>query len=347
MSRPYRLLVRAYPPGRRRGELLDTFAEAGRARPSVRETLNLIRHGLRARLGRPASRGVVVLATLIALVTGFVGASFFARVGWEFVPGFPDTGAVSETLFPGLNASTSRDGDGLFFDVTYPSYAEVLLSGHDEDFSFSTLTIAPDGGFIPGDYPAWTAAAQQRLVADGWQVSDAEVTGATWIATGEIDDSGRRFTATRDGLALTIQTETDVVDTPAGSFYVTAVMDRLTPPWLTVVSVLGLLAGALAGWLGTGWVSRRTEFARGAVRSLTREPAVLALILLLPQALLGFTGLVFTAVSSGPPGKPFWALSLTYGFGCGLLGFVLFAVSLITAVVAGRPAPDRALEVSS
>ena len=126
-------------------------------------------------------------------------------------------------------------------------------------------------------------------------------------------------------------------------------MDRLTPPWLTVVSVLGLLAGALAGWLLTGWVSRRTGFARGTIRSLTREPAVLGLLLLLPQALLGFTGLVFTAVSSEPPGKPFWAISLTYGFGCGLLGFVFFAVSLITALVAGRrnPSPDGALEVSS
>ena len=190
MSRPYSLLVRAYPPGRRRTELLDTFEEAGRSRPSPREALNLLRHGLRARLGRPASRGVVVLATMIALVTGFLGASVFARVGWELVPGYPDTTAVSETLFPGLHPSTSRDGDGLFFDVTYPSYGEVLLSGHDEDFEFSTLTIVPDGGFIPGDYPAWTAAVQQRLVADGWQVSEAQVTGATWIATGEIDDSG-------------------------------------------------------------------------------------------------------------------------------------------------------------
>ncbi|MBM2614704.1 hypothetical protein JIG36_03940 [Actinoplanes sp. LDG1-06] len=341
MSRGYRLLVRAYPPGRRRGELLDTLAEAGRARPTVREAVNLLRHGLRARLGRPASRGVVVLATMIALVTGFVGAAVTTRIAWEFAPGYPSGArleAIEESLFPGLDPSSERDGDGLFHDVSERSFGEVFLRGHDEDFAFATVWIGPDGGFVKGDYPAWTAAAQQRLVSEGWQVSDAEVTGATWIATGEIDDSGRRFTATRDGLALTVQTETDVVDTPAGSFYATAELDRLTPGWITAAGVLGMLVGGLIGWLITGWASRRTQESSGPVRSLTREPAVLALVLLLPQALLGLPAMVFQQVSGGPPVQPFWSLSLTYGFGCGFLGFVLFAVALITAAVAGRPA---------
>ena len=348
----YRLLIRAYPPGRRRTELLDTLMEAApaaRRRPTVRETVNLLRHGLRARLGRPAGRGVVVLATMIALITGFVGAAIATRVAWEFAPGYP-SGAplteISETVFPGLRSSAEHNGDELFFDVGERSFGEVFLDGHDEDFAFSTLILAPDGGFIKGDYPAWTTDAQDRLAAAGWQVSEAEVTGATWIATGEIDDSGRLFTATRDGLALSVQSETDVVDTPAGSFYVTAEMDRLTPGWITVVAVLGLLAGALVGWLITGWTSRRTQEARGTIRSLTREPAVLGLVLLLPQAVLGLAGLVFQAVSDGPPVQPFWSLSLTYGFGCGALGFLLFAVSLITAAVAGRTAPDATVEVS-
>ncbi|MBL7258588.1 hypothetical protein [Paractinoplanes lichenicola] len=341
MSRGYRLLVRAYPPGRRRGELLDTFAEAGRVRPTAREAVNLLRHGLRARLGRPASRGVVVLATLIALVTGFVGAAVAARIAWEFAPAYPSGArleAIKESVFPGLRPVSERNGDGLFFDVGERSYGEVFLYGHDEDFAFSTVWIGPDGNFIKGDYPAWTAAAQQRLVAEGWQVSDAEVTGATWIATGEIDDSGRAFTATRGGLSLSVQTETDVVDTPAGSFYASAELNRLTPGWITAAGVLGLLVFALLGWLITGWASRRTQDARGTVRSLTREPAVLALVLLFPQALLGLIGMVREPLAGGPPIAPFWSLSLTYGFGCGFLGFLLFAVSLITAAVAGRPA---------
>ncbi|GAB2622290.1 hypothetical protein Aab01nite_76430 [Paractinoplanes abujensis] len=341
MSRGYRLLVRAYPPGRRRGELLDTFAEAGRARPTAREALNLLRHGLRARLGRPAGRGVVVVATLVALITGFVGAAVASRIAWEFASAYPGGArleAIEESLFPGLHPSSERTGEGLFHDPLGRSYAEVLLFGHDEDFGFSTILIAPEGSFVKGDYPAWTAETQRRLVAQGWQVGEAEVTGATWIATGEIDDSGRAFSATRGGLALSVQAQTDVVDTPAGSFYATAELDRLTPGWVTAAALPGLLVFGLAGWLITGWASRRTQDARGTVRSLTREPAVLALVLLLPQALLGLTGMALEPFAGGPPVAPFWSLSLTYGFGCGLLGFLLFAVSLITAAVAGRPA---------
>lgn len=338
MSRAYRLLVRAYPPGRRRGELLGTFAEAGRSRPGVREALNLLRHGLRARLGRPASRGVVVLAVLIALVTGFVGAAVAARVAWEFAPAYP-TGtrleAIEQALFPGLGSSSEPNSDGLFADVSERNFAQVLLSGHDEDFGFTTVWIGPDD-FVKGDYPAWTEQAQQRLAAAGWQVSEAEVTGPTTIATGEIDDTGRAFTATRDGLALSVQTQTDVVGTPPGSFHAEAELNRLTPGWITLAGLPGLLTGALIGWLVTGWASRRTQEAGGVSRSLSREPAVLALVLLLPQSVLGLAAMVYEPFSGGPPGAPFWWLSVTYGFGCSLLGFLLLTVALITAAVAGR-----------
>ncbi|MCO8270467.1 hypothetical protein M1L60_07640 [Actinoplanes sp. TRM 88003] len=337
----YRLLLRAYPPGRRRGELTDTLLEAGRGRPSVREGLNLLRYGLRARLGRPASHAVVVLATLIAVVAGVLGAAVTTRLAWEAVPALPSgerLADISGTVFPGLPTTTDKYTDELFYDLREPSLAKVLLTGHEEDFQFSDLIVWPDDRFLPGDYRQWTTAAQGRLVEAGWEVGEAQVTGATWIATGEIDDSGRLFTATRDGLALEIATETDVVDTPAGSFYVTAEIDRLTPGWVLAAGVSGLLVGALLGWLATGWVSRRTELGSARVRSLTREPAWVALVLLLPQALLALVGMIGQQVVGGAPHAPFWALSVTYGYGCGLLGFVLFGVSVVTAAVAGRGA---------
>ncbi len=352
LERGYRALVRAYPPGRRRTELLDTLIEAApadRRRPTAREAANLVRHGLRARLGRPRSRGVVVLAVLVALVGGFVGAAASARVAWEAVPGYPSGAAlreISDTVFPGLDATGERDGDGLFFDVMEKSALDVLVQGHDEDFAFSTLTVAAPGGFVTGDYRTWTDAARDRLVAAGWQIHDEWPTGATWIATGELDESGRSFRATRDGLGLLFSSETDVVDTPAGQFYALATLDRLTPWYVNAAALAGLLLGALAGWLATGWASRRTERASPAVRSLTREPAVLALLLLAPQAVLGLTALVVQAFSSDPPGQPFWSLSLTYGFGCGALGVLLFVLSALVAAIGGRAALGGVAEPS-
>jgi hypothetical protein len=343
----YRALVLAYPPGRRRGELSGTLAEGGRRRPGLREAANLLRHGLRARLGRPRSRGVVVLAFLIALVTGFGGAAAAARVVWEFVPDYPNGTAlteIAETVYPGLSPSGYRPPGGLFFDVSERSTGAVFLTGHDEDFAFATVELSPDGGFVAGDYAAWTEQARDRLVAAGWQVSDIAPTGATVIATGKLDESGSTFSATRDGLSLTVDTTLDVVGTPDGSFWTTATLDRLAPGYVTGAGFGGLLVAGLAGWLGAGWVSRRTEGAGPVVRSLTREPAVIALVLLLPQSLLGLLLLGLEPFADSPPVGPFWSLALTWGFGCTALGVLLLGLAVVVARFAGRPTPDTVVE---
>jgi hypothetical protein len=340
----YRVLVRTYPAGRRRAELLDTLMEAA-PRPTVRGGANLLRHGMRARLGRPGRRGVVVIATFVALIAGFLGAAVACRVAWEFAPGLPSGPALAEiegTVFPGLPAVADRNGDGLFFDPSERSYAGVVLYGHTEDFEFTNLDVHPESRFIAGRYQTWTAAAQGRLVAAGWQVSDAEVTGATFIATGTIDDTGRTFTATRGGLEMTVEATTEVVDTPAGSFDANVRVERITPTGVTVATVLALLAGALIGWLVTGWVSRRTEHAGATIRTLVRLSALVGLVLLLPQAV---AGLLLLAIEAAAPGAPFWALSLTYGYGCGFLGLLLFGVALVAAAVARDTADDPATAI--
>lgn len=341
------MLVRAYPAGRRRGELIDTLAEAGRRRPGGREAANLLRHGLRARLGRPRSRGVVVLAFMIALVTGFGGAAVAARVAWEFVPDYPTGTAlaeISEAVYPGLSPRDQPPSGGLFFDVSERSAAEVFLAGHDEDFAFATVELTPADGFVKGDYAAWTEQARGRLVAAGWQVSDIWPTGPTMIATGELEQSGSAFSATRDGLSLSVDTTLDVVDTPSGSFWTTAVLDRLTPGYVTAAGVGGLLVAGLLGWLVVGWASRRTEWAGPVVRSLTREPTVAALVLLFPQSLLGVLGLGLEPFADSPPVQPFWSLSLTWGWGCTALGVLLLVLAVVVARFAGRTAPDPVME---
>jgi hypothetical protein len=76
LARRYRRLLLCYPRQYRKArgeEIVATFldlAPPDRARPTVREAANLVRHGLRCRLGRPNSRTVVLWAVLTAIVWG-------------------------------------------------------------------------------------------------------------------------------------------------------------------------------------------------------------------------------------------------------------------------------------
>lgn len=339
LERRYARLLRAYPEGRR-AEILGTLIEAapaGRDGPTVIEAVDLVRHGLRARLGRPASRGVVVMATLVALVAGFAGAAVLTRVAWEFAPAYPSGAALhelNETLFPGLGSTTTRAGHGLFNDITERSWGELLANGHDEDFEFSTLWFGPDGRYT-GEFHPYLDGVRDRLIAAGWRVSG-------YVESDDAYEGG--FTATRDGRVLSVSA---IVDSVRGYRYdLSAGLDRLTPWWITVLTFAGLLLGALGGWLVTGWVSRRTERAGWVVRSLTREPVTIALVLLVPQALIGFLELGIELGRPGdPPGVAFWSVSLTYFYHLLQLAVVLLLVPLVVALANGRE-PAAAAEVA-
>src|ERR1700712_3765832 len=98
LGRAYRRLIRAYPRGPRRDELLDTLLEAAppdRRRPTRRESVNLIRHGLRARLGYPRGRAVVVLVFLVGLVGAYFGGAAGNRLGWEFTTPVPSAATAA------------------------------------------------------------------------------------------------------------------------------------------------------------------------------------------------------------------------------------------------------------
>jgi membrane protein YqaA with SNARE-associated domain/catechol 2,3-dioxygenase-like lactoylglutathione lyase family enzyme len=353
LGRRYRRLVRAYPSGPRREELLDTLLSAvppGRTRPTPADTLNLLRHGLRARLGRPGSRWVVVTAVLVAVTFGYAGAAFAARATWNAVPDYPSGARLAEitgTVFPGLPIDDYRSQDGLFLDISEQSFAEQLLFGRNEDFEYATYDFGPDGGnYVAGSYRPWTDAAVARLEAAGWTVRDVWPTGNTWIATGALDESGRAFWATRDGLSIEFEasTITNTDRMPPGSFFASASLTRLPPWYVTAASAAGLLLGALLGWLLTGWVSRRTERAVPGARVTSHTTGALALIITLPQTLFGLLGLVAEPLELEAPVAPFWALSLTYGYGCVLLGLLLTVIAMVTATAGARAAGDPVTE---
>jgi hypothetical protein len=128
LTRRYRRLLLAYPHDYRRshgdellGSLLDA-AQPGRTRPTGRETANLVRHGLRCRLGRPASRSVVTWATLTAVICGLFTAALATWAAWHTSQPLPDRTeavAILSTALP----------DHAITDIYRPT-ALFTASGH-------------------------------------------------------------------------------------------------------------------------------------------------------------------------------------------------------------------------
>ena len=282
LVRAYRRVLRVYPRGPRRAELLDTLVECappGRRRPAPREVLNLVWHGSRARLGRPKSRGIVVLSLFVALAGGFLGAGAANRLGWQAVPPLP-TGAeateISETVFPGLTVWGGGD-----------AAADVVDQGDGEGIEYGYAVSWVKHTAATRDAPAYTAGVRARLQAAGWTITGIDpqedrsnVVGAT------PDDRLESFTATRGVLGLRFN-DYYWPGRPAydGDGNATYYLWQEPPSWLATVNWLGVLPGAFLAWLLTGWASRRLEPNR-AMTGPAATGAVLAVLCVVPSGLL-------------------------------------------------------------
>jgi hypothetical protein len=292
LARRYARLLRVYPAGPRRGELLDTLLDAAgpdREWPTARETANLGRHGLRARLGRPGSRAVVVFATLVAIATGFVGAAAANRLAWAATPSLP-TGAAADRLtavaFPGLPVRGGGDA---------PKFMPEA-GGENIRYGYADYRVRHTAQ--TRDVAAYTEGVRDRLAAAGWHIGAEPVPDPLGPAD---DRSNRMFWATRDHLRL----EYSAAYWPGrarhdADGFVGFRLSHTENPWTAGAAAVGGLVGALAGWLLTGWVSRRTE-PRPGVGGLLGVVAAIALILLLPAQLL-----TLDAVVADPAVVPFW-----------------------------------------
>jgi hypothetical protein len=331
LATPYRLLLRVYPKGLRRGELADTLlmaAEAGHVRPGPIETLNLLRQGMRARLGRPLSRGVVVLAIFASIFSGFLSASLANRIGWEAAPALPSGAAwtqLAEMLTPGLSARWYERSDGPFRN-----------NGGETDAA--SVSYSTDRTPATEDVDAYLAGLQQRLEAAGWTVTDTYSTSPTDIETGARQNNSQALTARNDALVLSFEDYFDATYAEGGlrvSIY------RAEPRWLTGSTLAVGLLGMLAGWLLAGWASRRLEH-RPWAAPLAATTAIGGLVLLIPAWLLGSLQYLGTLSGTAGPDSPFWrGLVPTDEFG----GMAYPAGAAITAAIAVAalcpPAPAR------
>jgi hypothetical protein len=327
LARRYRRLLRAYPAGPRRHELLDTLLDCAgpdRRRPTAREAANLLRHGLRARLGRPGTTAVVVFATLIAIATGFVGAAAANRLAWSAAPALP-TGAAADRLtgvaFPGLRVWGG--GDAATF-MPEPD-GENIRYGYADYWVRHTPQTR--------DVAAYSAGVRDRLAAAGWHIGAEPAPDP--LAAAPDDPRNRMFWATRDHLRLEYSAAY-WPDHPryASDGFVEFRLSRTESPLTAGAAVAGGLLSALAGWLLTGWVSRRTERWPG-VGGLLGVVAAVALVLLLPALLL-----TLNAVVGDPAVTPFWNGLVHLGRGPALVAG-LIAPAVLAAVGAG-PAWRRA-----
>jgi hypothetical protein len=332
LSRGYRRLLLAYPSAYRRergDELLDTLLEAappGRTRPTAREALDLLRHGLRARLGRPASRSVVTWAVLATVITALFGAAFGARAGWETARPLPDpaaTTAMVQEILPGRPWSAPDP----------PSSAKFIIYGHPLSWASMHDLLMGDGGeygqagvgsSLNGssatDPAATVAEAVTNLESHGWTVYMVRR-----------DDWGTTIAARRGDTVLDFE---QYNQTLADTTFVSAGFTRATPP-AVIPSALaaGLLTGVVT-FLVFAWASRRTEPrhpASGPVKTLFG----VTLFLWWAPTLFALPLMIKHHVDEPHPswhpmwewlGQPVFSLFFVCGAGCALLALALAAL---------------------
>ena len=318
LVRAYRRLLLAYPRGPRREELLTTLVECapqGLRRPALREVVNLARHGSRARLGRPRSRGIVVLALFVALAGGFLGAAGTNRLGWQAVGPLPagaEAAEIRDTIFPGLTVW----GGGDAADIVRQADGEGIEYGYAVSWVKHTAATR--------DVAAYTARVRARLEAAGWTVTGIDPPlDQTGVVGAHPEDRSESFTATRGALGLRFLNHY-WAGRPAydSDGHATYYLWQQPQALLAAVTWLGFLPGALLAWLLTGWASRRLE-ANPGMSAPAATGAVLAVLCVVPAALL--------ALASGGPADETAAPSWQG------LGFALTMPTALFGILAALP----------
>lgn len=347
LAKRYRRLLVWYPREyrRQRGrEIVDTLldlAPPSRSRPTVRHAANLARHGLRCRLGRPASRSVVVWAVLTALVWGLFVAAFAVRAAWQTARPLPDGPTATRTfasLFPGEDfGGAVQPGPAMF--VVYgsplgPEHLEELLFGDGGEYQLGETSA---GFFGPANDGRSPGVIVERLRAGGWAVGEPRVSNAMECTSTPPCDPSTLPTQT----LLTARRGADLIEItvyPSAGSDETNVhlsLQRATP-WLAYpAGIAGGVLGTAVGWLVFGWASRRIEHRHPALRGITNGVYGVAMVLWgLPILLVLPVTLIYHLVTPQlrwPPlwewlGQPTASLLFLAGTGAALLTLAVAAL---------------------
>ncbi|WP_433833459.1 hypothetical protein ACQP2E_18935 [Actinoplanes sp. CA-015351] len=350
LERAYKRLMRTYPPGYRRRhgpEIVTTLlemAEPGQQRPSRAESWHLIGSGIRQRFRLPAGWPLAwIAAVLVALIGGGFGAaagSWTAEQTFAGVPDHASAGALHAQAVGGPGEDTVVRPDS-----GSPWTGRMVMG--------NTSVLGFDG---------WDAEqARQRLAAAGWQLGPATHPGGSATTTDEagntVEIELRRtvFRAERDGVMLEVRSHQTEQSGMVGTRMWSAGNATLLP-----FTVIGILAGLIAGWLLTAaGVQRLRHAAPARARLGTGLTAVAVAVLALPAVAFygnvmrafryaGGDDPVFTVHSAVNPGAywPFGPEWLNVALAGAGLGLVVAALILTWATRSGDRGGARHAEPS-
>ncbi|MEU4163351.1 hypothetical protein [Actinoplanes sp. NPDC026670] len=356
----HRWLLLAYPRDYRRergAEILETVRDMAPARRGPRLALNLIGHGLRARLGRPASRSVVVWATVCTLACALFGASFATWLAWAGSRPLDhgELAGVVHQLYPGDPAGDIGDAGSPAVFVIYGSplswdAASDLLLGDGGEYALATVAASFDR--LPaGDRARTLDELRQRLAAAGWETRGPVYSNSYDCIPG--DPRCDPATIPSDITVYAMRGD-NVLDIHLYGPNTTPVMDiamtRATPWTVYPAGIAGFLTAALVAWCLFGWASRRTEHGTPLARASAN--LLFGTGMFLWWAPILFSAPLVLVHHTGEPHfrwHPLWewlgqpALSLPFLLGC----LSLAAALALTVRPRRRPAAGRQLTGST
>lgn len=336
-------LLRAYPADYRRErgqEIVQTFLDAGRGRLSPREAINLVCHGMRARLGRPASRWVVRWAALFSIVCGLFAAAAATRLAWETarpLPSEAEAAQVFETMLPGKGWAERIDRSPAMFVIYGEPLSltnfENLFFGDGGEYEFGrTQSYVEDG---PDPVGPALATARENLRANGWTVQKTIVSDAVVCARCDPSTLPQNHRVIAHKGDTLLELEFSERSGFRATTHVSVELQRRTP-WAAYPAgaVAGLL-GALGGWLIFGWAARRSGQTHSLVRILANTFFGIMLFLWgvwIPPSVLYMVD--HQMLEPHPRWHPLWewlgqpvsSFPFVVGFAAGLLALALAAL---------------------
>jgi hypothetical protein len=241
LERRYRRLLWAYPaPYRRRHgvEMVTTLldmAESGHGRPTTAQMVHLVACGVRQRFRLPAGGSLAAAAAVLAaIVFGALGAAGGTWLSWRLAPAVPSNDAMR-------------------------TMTADLVGGPRADVAVDQWKTAMQGPVVDTRATVQSAYSADRvrtaLTANGWRITTfTELQGeiVVDVSQGQLPTRTVRFTATKNG--LTLMGDSTSVAGDDNHALGGQTLERLDV-WpnetaaIRPVTVVGLLLGAVAGWL--------------------------------------------------------------------------------------------------